>query len=121
MYMEKLDRGPQGERRHRSRSGPGLNLKAVAKALGKPLSRPTVITWPNRVATRRQGDAGLGCGVRHSRWRRGGLHPHLSAGQRSGTCSTASVGAGRVISAAVIRALDGDMQASPDPRHQVQG
>ncbi len=101
-----------------------LSLKAVAKALGKPLSRLTVITLakPRHDKAIKEMPGPGSAGVRHSRRRRGRLHPHLSAGQRSGHALRHRWGAGRGdLPAAVIRALDGDMQAGLNPRHQVKG
>ena len=53
MYMEKLIVGPGAKGAIDLDQALELNLKAVAKALGKPLSRLTVITLPSRVMTRR--------------------------------------------------------------------
>lgn len=53
MYMEKLIVGPKAKGAIDLDQALELNLKAVAKALGKPLSRLTVITLPSRVTTRR--------------------------------------------------------------------
>ena len=62
MYMEKRSWAPRPQRRHRSRSGPGLNLKAVAKALGKPLS-PSDRHHPGQTARRDKAIKEMGPGV----------------------------------------------------------
>ena len=122
MYMEKLIVGPKAKGAIDLDQALELNLAAVAKALGKPLSRLTVITL---AAASRQGDQGdAGAGVRVFAIPDGDVAASiLTCLPDSEVDMLYGIGGAPegVISAAVIRALDGDMQARLVPRHQVKG
>ena len=123
MYMEKLIVGPGAKGAIDLDQALELNLKAVAKALGKPLSRLTVIT----LAKPRHDKAikeMQGLGVRVFAIPDGDVAASiLTCLPDSEVDMLYGIGGAPegVISAAVIRALDGDMQARLVPRHQVKG
>jgi fructose-1,6-bisphosphatase II len=122
MYMEKLIVGPKAKGSIDLTLALELNLKAVAKALGKPLSRLTVIT----LAKPRHDKAikeMQGLGVRVFAIPDGDVAASiLTCLPDSEVDMLYGIGGAPegVISAAVIRALDGDMQARLIPRHQVK-
>ena len=123
MYMEKIIVGPKAKGVIDLDAALELNLKAVAKALGKPLSRLTVIT----LAKPRHDKAikeMQGLGVRVFAIPDGDVAASiLTCLPDSEVDMLYGIGGAPegVISAAVIRALDGDMQARLVPRHQVKG
>ena len=123
MYMEKLIVGPKAKGAIDLNQALELNLKAVAKALGKPLSRLTVIT----LAKPRHDKAikeMQGLGVRVFAIPDGDVAASiLTCLPDSEVDMLYGIGGAPegVISAAVIRALDGDMQARLIPRHRVKG
>ncbi|CAJ1784520.1 Fructose-1,6-bisphosphatase 1 class 2 [Aeromonas jandaei] len=123
MYMEKLIVGPRAKGSIDLNQALELNLKAVAKALGKPLSRLTVIT----LAKPRHDKAikeMQGLGVRVFAIPDGDVAASiLTCLPDSEVDMLYGIGGAPegVISAAVIRALDGDMQARLVPRHRVKG
>jgi fructose-1,6-bisphosphatase II len=123
MYMEKIIVGPKAKGVIDLDAALELNLKAVAKALGKPLSRLTVIT----LAKPRHDKAikeMQGLGVRVFAIPDGDVAASiLTCLPDSEVDMLYGIGGAPegVISAAVIRALDGDMQARLIPRHQVKG
>ncbi|MCF3096377.1 class II fructose-bisphosphatase [Aeromonas australiensis] len=123
MYMEKLIVGPKAKGAIDLAQALELNLKSVAKALGKSLSRLTVIT----LAKPRHDKAikeMQGLGVRVFAIPDGDVAASiLTCLPDSEVDMLYGIGGAPegVISAAVIRALDGDMQARLVPRHRVKG
>ncbi|ALP42076.1 class II fructose-bisphosphatase [Aeromonas schubertii] len=123
MYMEKLVVGPQAKGVIDLSLALELNLKAVAKALGKPLSRLTVITLakPRHEKAIKEMQ---GLGVRVFAIPDGDVAASvLTCLPDNEVDMLYGIGGAPegVISAAVIRALGGDMQARLVPRHLVKG
>ena len=123
MYMEKLVVGPQAKGVIDLNLALELNLKAVAKALGKPLSRLTVITLakPRHEKAIKEMQ---GLGVRVFAIPDGDVAASvLTCLPDNEVDMLYGIGGAPegVISAAVIRALGGDMQARLVPRHLVKG
>jgi fructose-1,6-bisphosphatase II len=111
MYMEKLIVGPGAKGAIDLNLPLEENLHNIARALNKPLGEltVTVLAKPRHDAVIAQLQQ-LGVRVFDSRWRRRGLYSDLHAGQRSRRTVRHRRRAGRGGFAAVIRALDGDMQ-----------
>ena len=123
MYMEKLIVGPKARGAIDLDQALELNLKAVAKALGKPLSRLTVITLakPRHDEAIRQMQQ---MGVRVFAIPDGDVAASVLTCLPDNEIDMLYCIGGApegVVSAAVVRALDGDMQGRLLPRHKVKG